>query len=136
MQKITREIALRALNEAVKAKGYNHVYERGPVDGCYNVTLDGDPDCIVGTALIWLGVPAQWFLESDETFGGSRRGVGAGVVCNMLYRSELFDVDEEAADLFRDVQVYQDQGVAWGEAVTRAHLGRDVFDDMRLFENR
>jgi len=135
MQKITYETALRALNEAVKAKGYNHTYQRSGTYGCYNVTLGGDPDCIVGWALIWLGVPAQWFLERDKEHGDARRGAGAGSVCNMLYRSELLDVDEDAVDLFNSAQARQDQGVTWGEAVTIGHLGGEAFDNLRLNEN-
>lgn len=132
MKEITYDDALRALNEAVKAKGYNHVYEReGQFAGCYNVTLHGEPGCIVGHALVWLGVPAEWFLERDEN-GDSRRGSSARPVCSMLRRGGLLNVTDEALELFAEAQTRQDSGVTWGEAVTKAHLGTATFEDLRL----
>jgi hypothetical protein len=135
MQKITYDDALRALNEAVKAKGYNHVYVREEFGGCYNVTLDGDPDCIVGWALIWLGVPAEWFTGHDPVEGG-RRGAGAGSVCHMLRKDEMLNVTDDAMELFRTVQTRQDTGTAWGAAVTMEHLSPGIFEAMRLFGTR
>lgn len=134
MQTITYETALRALNEAVKAKGYNHVYgsgdgNSGDLGGCYNVTLQGEPDCIVGWALIWLGVPAEWFMARD-TLEGCRRSAAAGPVCRMLKKAGMFEVDEDAQRLFRDAQEYQDTGRPWGLAVTKAHLGEDWFHSL------
>ena len=131
MQKITYEMALRALNEAVKANGYDHVYKRSQVTaGCYNVTLAGEPDCIVGWSLIWLGIPAEWFLGKDEGHLSNRRGAGSDLVCSMLKKAEMFEVDEDARRLFRFVQGYQDDGMAWGAAVTQAHLGNDWFHSL------
>jgi hypothetical protein len=135
MQTITYETALRALNEAVKAKGYDHRYEREEFGGCYNVTINGDPDCIVGWALIWLGVPAEWFTGSDPR-EGDRRGAGAGTVCHMLRKDDMLNVTDAAMELFRRVQARQDAVCAWGEAVTIGHLSPGIFEAMRLRDNR
>lgn len=137
MRTITYTEALTALNEAVKTKGYKHTYQReGQFAGCYNVTLAGKPDCIVGHALIWLGIPAEWFLESEpEEDGDSRRGTSAGQACRLLTDQNLFGFEPSAVDLFIEAQVSQDNGVAWGEAVAKAHLGRDLFDEMRLWQD-
>lgn len=121
MKTITREMALSALNEAVKVKGYNYVYERRAGSYCYNV-WEGNPDCIVGHALIWLGVPIEWFNED------SRANDPAQEVCSLLGYDDMFDVEPEAIALFNRVQAMQDSGIPWGEAVTRAHLGIDWLD--------
>lgn len=125
MKTITHDDALRALNEAVKVKGYDFVYDRREGNSCYNV-WNGKPDCIVGHALVWLGVPIEWFEEE------SRANDGAYDVCNALSLDEMFVVGDDALDLFREVQDSQDNQVPWGEAVTRAHLGYDVFMSMGL----
>jgi hypothetical protein len=132
MQTITYEMALRALNEAVKAKGHDYVYPRAwQSGGCYNVTLDGEPDCIVGWALVWLGVPGEWFLQDT-----GRRDAGATTACNLLRMEGIFDVTHEAAEFFSQVQRRQDRGASWGEAVTMSHLSRAVFEAMGLRAGR
>jgi len=128
MQKITYEMALRALNEAVKANGYDYVYKRSQVTaGCYNVTLAGEPDCIVGWSLIWLGIPVEWFLGKEDGHDSNRRGAGADSVCSMLKKAEMFEVTDDAKELFSRVQSAQDYGHPWGVSVTRSHLGYDWF---------
>lgn len=122
--------ALRALNQAVADKGYGYVYPRADRPGgfCYNV-WEGNPDCIVGHALVWLGVPVQWFEQ------GSRANDAAYEACSNLFVSDMFNLTDEARELLGDVQRLQDEGVPWGEAVTRAHLSVDVFEALRLNEN-
>ena len=70
MRTITVEEAVRALNEAVASKGYDYIDpDAAAGNSCRNVkyTPDGDlvPSCIVGTALVWLGVPVEWFREQE-----------------------------------------------------------------------
>lgn len=126
MRVVTYEETLRALNETVREKGYKHTYQRrGVVGYCYNV-WQGQPDCIVGHVLIRLGVPIEWF-DVD-----SRENDGVGDVCKALYLQDLFEFEEDAKDLLGYTQAAQDNGTPWGEAVTRAHLGDDVFESLGL----
>lgn len=135
MQTIEYDDALRALNQAVADKGYGYVYPRDERGGfCYNV-WEGNPDCIVGHALSWLGVPVEWFTEAREGSHWGRENDSAYDVCTTLAVSNMFNLTEEARDLLADVQRLQDEGVPWGEAVTRAHLSTDVFEALRLNEN-
>lgn len=135
MQTIEYDDALRALNQAVADKGYGYVYPRDERGGhCYNV-WEGNPDCIVGHALVWLGVPVEWFTKAREGHLWGRENDSAYDVCTTLAVSNMFNLTEEARDLLADVQRLQDEGVPWGEAVTRAHLSTDVFEALRLNEN-
>jgi hypothetical protein len=129
MKTVTYEDALRALNEAVKAKGYDYQYPVGDAGGCWNVTETGEPDCIVGWALVWLGVPAEWFLEGARD---DRRGMGAVSVCPLLRNTGVLDITDEAFALFRDAQARQDGGIEWGRSVVQSHLGNDEFQRLDL----
>lgn len=125
MRTITYEDALRALNQAVADKGYNHVYERIHAV-CYNV-WEGKPDCIVGHALVYLGVPVEWF-ETDSLCND-----GASDVCSALFRDDMFRFDDDAIELFRSAQDSQDNASTWGVSVTRAHLGEEWFASLGLY---
>lgn len=134
MKTINYELALRALNEAVAKRGYNHV-DRNAAKGlqCSNVSLvEGVwvPECIVGTALVWLGVPAEWFHEQDCI------GVSYVSACGRLQEEGVMQFDDEATRLLGHAQVKQDRKHTWGEAVTMAHLGDDLFHHLRLDEAR
>lgn len=123
MQIITYEDALRALNEAVKDRGYDYVYPREKRGACYNV-FEGKPDCIVGWVLIHLGVPIEWF-EPD-----TRDNDDVADTCKNLLAQSMFEFTEDAKRLLADAQHDQDSGSTWGVAVTRAHLGGDWFDNL------
>lgn len=117
---------LRALNEAVKAKGYNHVYARhGDEYYCYNV-WEGKPDCIVGHALVYLGVPIEWFEVDNRAIDD------VGDVCKSLFLQDTFEFTHTARMMLGQVQSDQDGGMTWGEAVTRAHLGEEWFLSLDL----
>lgn len=128
MKTIEYADALRALNEAVKAKGYKYVYPRTErsANYCYNI-WNGQPDCIVGTALVWLGVPIEWF-EAEP----SRENDDVGDVCKALLLDGKFEFTEDAKDLLGQAQTHQDNGIPWGEAVTLAHLGGLTFENLGL----
>lgn len=129
MRTITREEALHALNEAVAMKGPNYVdvfAARG--DTCRNVVRDEEgewaPSCIVGTALVWLGIPAEWFAESQCL------AVTATTATTRLRNAGLMDFSEDAVELLSDAQSKQDQKHSWGEAVAYAALGFDWFHSL------
>lgn len=128
MRVVTYEETLRALNEAVRDKGYNHVYQRPDGGYCYNV-WEGEPHCIVGHVLVRLGVPVEWFEKDNRNIDD------VGDVCKNLFLQGLFEFEEEARDLLGDAQVFQDSGDTWGVSVTRAHLGDDWFHALHLHRN-
>lgn len=128
MQTITYEMALRALNEAVKKNGYGYIDPQAKIgETCQNVrrvvdedgglTDQWEPSCIVGTALVWLGVPVEWFplnhcyCQSIERVAVALRVTG------------VLDLTSEALRLLVKVQNYQDQAMNWGAAVAAGHLG-------------
>lgn len=127
MKRITYADALRGLNEAVRAKGYDYVYERRS-GICWNV-FDGNPDCIVGHALVWLGVPVEWFAH------GCRENDSACDIRAGLFADGMFDIDADALDLFSYVQAEQDNGSTWGAAVARNHVGEEAYNRMHMYEN-
>lgn len=128
MRVVTYEETLRALNEAVRERGYNYVYPRNNRGVCYNV-FQGKPDCIVGWVMIRLGVPIEWFKED------TRENDNVGDVCRALFFQKMFEFEEAALDLLTDVQISQDSGSTWGVSVTRAHLGEEWYASLYLHRN-
>lgn len=126
MRTITREEALHALNEAVAMKGPDYV-DIDAANGrtCRNVRREHDgtwvPSCIVGTALVWLGIPVEWFVEDDC------KAVSIATVAYRLRRAGLMDIPGDVLGFLGDVQMRQDQNHSWGESVAMTVLGRDVF---------
>lgn len=119
---------LRGLNEAVKAKGYDYVYPRDERGICFNV-FEGEPDCIVGWLLVWLGVPIEWFAVDSRDIDPIRD------VCTVLHMEDVAEFTPEARNLMANVQREQDGGATWGASVTRAHIGDDWYARLRLHRN-
>lgn len=128
MQKIDYETALRAMNEAVRLKGPDYVDEYAAKgETCRNVTLVGGeykPSCIVGHALVWLGVPAVWFEDMECRMGG------IGLVAIRLRNAGLLDLSQEAVNLMQTAQGKQDSRMSWGDAVVYGHLGYAAFQGL------
>lgn len=123
MKTITYELALRALNEAVAKRGPKWVDRNAMTgDGCANVSLTGEPQCIVGTALVWLGVPPEWFLVGD------RRCSSTVTIIPVLEREGVMLFSTAASRLLGFAQSAQDAGGEWGEAVVKAHLGPEQYN--------
>lgn len=116
MLKITYDMAVAALEAAVEEKGADYVYpESEKVDGaCQYLNEDGSPSCIVGNALMRLGVTRL-----------PRHGTGSPSAYSLLvgtgYGPEPVALaDERTARLFGRAQNEQDVGTPWGEAVRLA----------------
>lgn len=122
MRKITYSEALHALNEAVASRHPEYV-DPTSVTGmaCQNIVKNNQgewvPSCIVGTALVWLGVPVDWFVKS-KCFSYS-----ATIVAEKLQDDGLLQFTNDALDLLVVAQGHQDEGKTWGESVARARLG-------------
>lgn len=130
MRTITREEALHALNEAVASKGYDYVDADAAMGHtCRNIRKQDDgtwvPSCIVGTALVWLGIPIEWFVETDC------HAVSVATVAERLHRASLVNIPEDVLDFLADAQTKQDQKHPWGEAVAYAYLGWNGFNELQ-----
>lgn len=116
MEIVRYQNALWALNMAVALRGPEHVDPNAP-DECTYVSKDGkEAACLIGTALVWLGVPVDFFSVP-------LREAGSNQVIRALREERLLDFSTEATNLFEVAQDAQDAGRAWGEAVAVAHLG-------------
>ena len=118
MKHITKEDALRALEEAVAEKGEDYIYQYTDSDDWRSYTCTyvraGEPDCMIGNALHRLGVPLDAFAPHEEkAFDRIADDVAPGI-------------EEEAVRALRAAQSVQDQGRTWGEALRAA---REVAPD-------
>lgn len=89
----------------------DYVYEV-PNSGICLFQVDGKPSCIVGHALARLGAPAELL----ETLDAEELSIDPAFV---EVEALKCDVDREVEFLQR-VQLLQDGGTPWGEAVRRA----------------
>lgn len=118
LRTITREDALRALEEVVAEAGEDYVYQP-PNQGLTCVYVaDGRPSCLVGRALFRLGVSIETLHWLDREFGG--------FYCRDLNDElpEKIPMDESAAIAFARAQERQDARCSWGEALRAAKGGK------------
>lgn len=111
-----RELVSLAIAE--KGEDYVYVNERGVSGGaCYNVHTDPDgnltPGCLVGHALYLGGIPLA-------SMGGLRMTSAAGSLLGDLRDEGLLSRSPAAVEWLLDVQLAQDDGKTWGEAVAIA----------------
>jgi hypothetical protein len=110
------------LVEAVReqAKMYpDRVYQSGPAGVCTYLAGEHNPDfgCIVGEALLWLGVPRELITEMNTCGGWEHKAD--------RIRPTLGNLVAEAAlrsTWVAQVQQYQDEGETWAKAVRMADL--------------
>lgn len=108
------------LEKAVAEKGANYVYESieteeayGEYDEMRDVQTaclyfhDGQPSCIVGHVLSYMG-----YTEATEGQSATQAIHNLGI-----------EADARTQALLSEVQEAQDQGVAWGRAVGEAQFG-------------
>lgn len=105
----TAEDAIQALRDSVDAapEGPNFVYTHAT---CTYVDLDGrTPSCLVGHALVRLGVPIDVLTEldaKDDSAADNLYDFGIG--------------DERASLIFSAAQQLQDASHPWGDALAAA----------------
>lgn len=111
--KLTVANVIRALEEAVQARGEDYVYYPPESSlSCQYVQEDDDgndvPGCIVGFILVnTFDIPLEPF----------RTTCIAGVKLRELQNAGLLQYTEMAAKLLEKVQSYQDRRMPWGKAV-------------------
>lgn len=74
-----------------------------------------EPCCIVGTALVELGVPARKFYDDEDLNSGTSARTMFRHMADELGLENDLTYDEWAA--IDDAQCAQDTGVVWGEAI-------------------
>lgn len=124
MIEINYDTALSALNNAIMVEGPDFVYakevltittygDQYPVCSYLHMDKDGEltvPGCIVGRALIDLGVPVEKIQPYNT-------GYVAGGILRELAEDNVLSFTSKAASLLAHVQYLQDAGTEWGEAV-------------------
>lgn len=117
---ITIEIsdAIKMMEQAVEERGKDYVYEPPGGESCEYTHVINDqivPGCIVGQGFYDKGIP----LERIHNLGGG----SAFNFIKELERNGLANVSENAGIFLRKIQVEQDQGMAWGNALDFALSG-------------
>ena len=113
MIEITYESALAALRKQVELKGADYVY---PYDECFYQSK-GEPLCIVGCALVDLGVSVVTLIKLDDD--GAPLAIDGDRALKKL-TEEGISLDPQALTLFMIAQQAQDTQDSWGRAVERA----------------
>lgn len=126
---LTRENVVKAIEEAVEAKGRAYVYPLLPEGadeyGEFEYAIctyvrDGQPSCIVGHALASLGVPVEILAGLDAPPGGTgayRALTGLAKDRVIEYRAEDW---EFITGFLLEAQIHQDGGDSWGDALDKA----------------
>ena len=134
---ITGESAMKALEDCVDEMGREYVYEAEGADtedSCayihnvknegfgsefdtYSVTPDSVPGCLIGHALVKLGVPMKTFLDL-----GLNTGHDASEALLKLKQERIVDFPNEVqfqavVSAYNRAQYRQDSGHGWGVAL-------------------
>jgi hypothetical protein len=134
MIRIDAEKALFLLDQCVKQRGKNFVYEKQDDANCLYVhdataevwdpaaedydTIDtpesATPGCMIGLALAKAGVPLSAFTDLGVN------SEDAYVVSDRLKFEGIAEISWDAERIFRVAQERQDRGSTWGEALACA----------------
>ena len=137
-RKIDYRTALRTLKRVIKQKGDDYVASEG--GDCMYSNPDGTPNCVVGFALDLLDIERPQFTPPGVGYSGLKDRNG-WLFDNTNYKSRQAEklVDwlaengveftPKASQLYALTQYYQDEGIAWGESLTRA------LEDLKEQEN-
>jgi hypothetical protein len=97
-------------------------------EACAYVGANG-PECIVGCALIQLGVPAEWFHGQLTGFQGTRNDENISKLADVELGWGYAGPDSDLVAWLFTVQDAQDRGKTWGNAVRIADGLEDDYDD-------
>lgn len=145
MKTYTYDETLAMLTGIVSENGEDFVYEVHDEDrlapSC-RYALDGQPDCIVGHVFAKVGVPVEKmeYVRSDGWESGAAGPVnpysveGADLVAGRLEGDGVVAFTPKAKRLLISVQVKQDAGDSWGEALSEGVLrAKDLPEDQFYF---
>jgi hypothetical protein len=103
---ISAELATELLERAVNQRGADFVYSKdgssGPEGGCYYF-MEGEPSCIIGTILSYLGIKPSQVQEGSNA--------------ESQVRSLFPDTSDVVLEALNEAQTKQDRGDTWGEAL-------------------
>lgn len=149
---IDKSKALELLHKAVDEKGNDYVYPRGTGLASQTCTYErnGEPSCIVGHALAYVGVPVEHLkvldslsdpaIGNDTTIATLEEDYEVGAEASYfdpetdigpsawLETNDDVVLTEEALLVFATAQNRQDAGTPWGEAVRDAERLRRAAD--------
>lgn len=112
MMHIDLDAAIEAVEKAVLAKGEDYVYDRPEGRHWCVYVHEGQPSCIVGHALTYLGVPLDALAKADGATGGR----WFEPVSEELAMDGIAYFTHEATGFLAYAQQRQDDGYPWGEA--------------------
>lgn len=107
---ITEADFTAAIEKAVADKGADYVYNPRHDRTCV-YTEDGEPSCIVGTALVNLG-----FEPNPKWDTAPRSGVFEDTAADTIL-PHFFDIPGDVVLAARKAQIEQDNGGTWGQAL-------------------
>ena len=110
---ITEADFTAAIEKAVADKGADYVYNPDSTRGECTYTEDGEPSCIVGTALINLGFEAT--PDWDDPI---QRDVVLEDTTADTILPYFFDIPQNVVTAARKAQRVQDEGGTWGVALS------------------
>lgn len=106
---ITPQQAYDALAAVVEELGPDYVYKKVGLDARCLYAFDGGPSCIVGRALVRLGLPLDVLSELDDDEYPSIQAQGAVLLT------------EAVRGVFGAAQRSQDLGDTYAQALAQAH---------------
>lgn len=116
----TLEDVLNATRAVVAEKGEDYVYSNSVAEGgngsCVYANEDGTPSCLVGHVIHRLDPEVFKRLAKDEAESGSQVAldlIPAGYIPEGFW-------EESAEHAMQEVQIHQDIGRTWGEALKTA----------------
>lgn len=129
---IGKDEAVELIRHAVELKGEGYVDPGSTYGGCDYVTRGGAPLCIVGHALVELGVPTEALIKAPEIdclialpYDSEGEPTGWPGRIKYLFDGAVLEVEDveftpEAVRAFEAAQLAQDGGETWGTALTEA----------------
>jgi hypothetical protein len=112
--------AIRLLEAEVEKAGVAYVYEPPKRDGDWDAIcryeFDGQPSCLVGRCYVAAGATAEDLENLDL------RNFGSGISADEVRSLGSLTITEDAAEVFRRAQEYQDDRIPYGVALAEAKV--------------
>jgi hypothetical protein len=119
----TEQDALNGLRQAVSGRGASYIYPQGTCVYVTDVNGDLEPSCMVGYALVSMGVPMRLIYESFC----NRNSFPS--LATFLAHSHGYDFTPGAIKVFTAAQAVQDKGACICECCTCAAKKRGTWGE-------